>query len=159
MIERGAGGSAGRVRSLVALTVIIALLFPAEAARARGYRETALSFVQQLVRFFPPAEGYVVSLPGDEVYVDLSEADLLRPGMELLVFREGKDIVHPVTGDVLGTYEERIGYLTVTEVQEKYSAGSAVAGAGEIRAGDRVRISGRDGLTLDVHAVQKGASS
>lgn len=132
------------VRLSVAAGVFLALIvFGGDTVRAQGYRDTALSLVGQLVRFFPPAEGYVVSLPGDEVYIDLSDTDLLRPGMELLVFREGRDIVHPVTGEVLGRYEERVGYLTITEVQEKYSVGKAVPGGGEVRAGDRVRISSR----------------
>lgn len=138
------GRPALRHRFFVAAGVFLALLVcGGAAAQAQGYRDTALSFVGQLVRFFPPAEGFVVSLPGDEVYVDLSDTDLLRPGMELLVFREGKDIVHPVTEEVLGRYEERVGYLTITEVQEKYSVGKAVQGGGEIRAGDMVRISSR----------------
>jgi len=112
-------------------------------SRADAYRDTALAFAQRMVRFFPPAEGYVVSLPAGEVYIDLTEEELMRPGMELLVYREGEDIVHPVTGDVLGKYEQKLGYLTIREVDEKYSVGTLSEGAGEVAAGDRVRISAR----------------
>jgi hypothetical protein len=95
------------------------------------------------VALFPPGEGYVVSLPAGEVYIDLAEANLMRPGMELYVYREGGDIVHPVTGDVLGKHEESLGYLTIKEVREEYSVGEAVEGAKEMHPGDRVRISAR----------------
>ena len=127
----------------IALLAAVLLLALPVASRADAYRDTALSFARRMVQFFPPAEGYVVSLPAGEVYIDLTEANLMRPGMELLVYREGEDIVHPVTGDVLGKYEERLGYLTIREVNEKYSAGRLSEGAGDVTAGDRVRISAR----------------
>ena len=129
-------------RSAVAIALALSFLLPAGAA-ADPYRESALDLTGRLVAFFPPGEGYVVSLPAGEVYVDLAEANLMRPGMELLVYREGADIVHPVTGDVLGKHEENLGYLTVREVREEYSVGLAVEGAKEMHPGDRVRISAR----------------
>lgn len=144
-------------RAFLAGFVCLALLLPAAPAGAAGYRDTALSFVRQLVRFFPAAEGFVVSMPGGEIYVDLAEADLLQPGMEMLVYREGEDIVHPVTGDILGKYEERVGYLTVTEVEEKYSVGTPVEGAAEVKVGDRVRLSSRPLRSLLFFAAQSEA--
>ena len=65
------------------------------------YRETSLELARQLVRTFPPAEGFVISVQGTEVYVDVAEDNLMRSGMELLIFREGAEIIHPVSQDVL----------------------------------------------------------
>ena len=131
-----------RRRSAIALALALSFLLPAGAA-ADPYRESALDLTGRLVALFPPGEGYVVSLPAGEVYVDLAEANLMSPGMELFVYREGADIVHPVTGDVLGKHEESLGYLTIKEVREEYSVGLAIDGAKEMRPGDRVRISAR----------------
>ena len=80
-----------RRQSAIALALVLSFLFPAGAA-ADPYRESALDLTRQLVALFPPGEGYVVSLPAGEVYVDLAEANLMRPGMELFVYREGADI-------------------------------------------------------------------
>jgi hypothetical protein len=131
------------IRPLLLVPLLVSALSCSARAAEDPYRETALDLVRKLVLAFPPAEGYVVSMPAGEVYLDLAEDQLMRPGMELLVYREGAEIVHPVSGDVLGRYEERLGYVTLTEVQEKYSVGTLVEGAKEVQAGDRVRISAR----------------
>ena len=70
--------------------------------------------------------------------------------MELQIYRAGADMIHPVTKQVLGSYEKNLGVLAVTEVRENYSRGTldtAGAGAG-IVAGDRVRLSARRLRTL-----------
>jgi hypothetical protein len=133
----------------VVLTAVLAALLltalsiaPADGA-GDPYREASLDLARRLVLAFPPADGYVVSVQDSEVYLDLAEDQLMRAGMELLVFREGAEIVHPVSKEVLGRYEEKLGYVALTEVQEKYSVGTITEGAAEIRAGDRVRISAR----------------
>lgn len=140
-------GVAGIGASVLVLTLFLFLALPGRSF-ADSYREVALSLTQKLVTLFPPAEGYVVSLPAGEIYIDLAEADLMRPGMELVVYREGEDIVHPVTKEVLGKYEVILGYLTVREVQEKYSVCLLQEGGKEVSPGDRVRISSRPLRTL-----------
>ncbi len=107
------------------------------------YRKVSLALGQELVAFFPPVEGFVVSVKGEEVFTDLGEKDLVRQGVELLVYRPGADIVHPATGEVLGQFEENLGYLALREVREKYSRGMMAEGAAQVRSGDRVRITAR----------------
>jgi len=146
MQRRGYGMRAGVVRlgAAVIATAILAAA-PRPASGADPYREVSLQLGQGLVALFPAVEGYVVSASGDEVYVDLASKDLLQPGMELQVYRPGGEMVHPVTKQVLGTYEKSLGVLRLTEVREKYSRGvldSAGAASG-IVPGDRVRLSAR----------------
>jgi hypothetical protein len=121
------------------------VLTPLRAAAADPYREVSLALGQGLVALFPPLEGYVVTASGGEVYVDLAAKDLLRPGMELQIYRPGEEMIHPVTKERLGTYEKSLGVVRITEVREKYSRGTLEA-AGEaagIVGGDRVRLSSR----------------
>jgi hypothetical protein len=66
--------------------------------------------------------------------------DGVRPGLELTLFREGREIKHPKTGQVLGKTEENLGRVTVVSVQEQFSQGSAPGGV-EIKPGDRFRLS------------------
>jgi hypothetical protein len=114
------------------------------------YQRVSLALAQGLVAMFPAAEGYVVSASGGEVFIDLAQKDLLKPGMELQVYRPGGDMIHPVTKQVLGVYEKNLGLLSVTEVREKYSRGEldAAGAAAGIVPGDRVRLSARRLRTL-----------
>jgi hypothetical protein len=132
-----------RYSFLLAVPLLVVMLFGQAGAADDPYRGTSLELARQLVLSFPPAEGYVISVQGTEVYLDLAEDNLMRSGMELLIFREGAEIIHPVSQDVLGRYEDKLGYVTLTEVQEKYSVGTIVEGAAELKGGDRVRISAR----------------
>jgi len=127
---------------------LIAVFFcgvPLPAAGADPYRDVSLALGEGLLALFPAVEGYVVSSSGGEAYVDLARKDLVKPGMELQIYRAGADMIHPVTKQVLGSYEKNLGVLAVTEVRDTYSRGTldtAGAGAG-IVAGDRVRLSAR----------------
>ncbi|HEY6000218.1 MAG TPA: hypothetical protein VI078_13095, partial [bacterium] len=135
--------------SLVALVVVAAagpgaLAAPAPSGVTDPYQRTALALAQGLVAMFPPAQGYVVSAGGGEVFVDLAEKDLMRPGMELQLYRPGAEMVHPVTKQVLGTFETDLGYLRLTEVRDTWSRGKVeAAGSAAVAAGDRVRMSAR----------------
>jgi len=130
-------------RTAAALALLAALALAAPAGAADPYQQVSLRLAQWVVALFPPAEGYVVSASGDEVYVDLAEADLMRPGMELQLWRPGGEMVHPVTGQVLGAFEEPLGWLRLDEVRERYSRGTLAAGSGKVSPGDRARVSAR----------------
>lgn len=94
----------------------------------------------QLVDLFPKVEGDVLEVQGNTVTLGAGRKDGLRPGLELALFREGREIKHPKTGQVLGKAEENLGRVTVTAVQEQFSQGTATSGA-EIKPGDRFRLS------------------
>lgn len=146
------GGVCARGLRLVASGLVAAMFCaaPLPAAGADPYRDVSLALGEGLLALFPAVEGYVVSTSGKEAYVDLAQKDLVKPGMELQVYRAGADMIHPVTKQVLGSYEKDLGVLSLTEVREKYSRG-ALDAAGEaagIAAGDRVRLSARRLRTL-----------
>jgi hypothetical protein len=116
MRSDGPRGAAGAFAALLALVLCV----PVRGAAAPDpYREVSLALGQELVALFPAVEGYVVSVAGDEAYVDLAEKDLVKPGMELQVYRAGAEMKHPVTGQVLGVSETAIGHLRLAEVREK----------------------------------------
>ena len=146
------GGVCARRVRLVAAGLVLAFLgiVPLPAAGADPYRDVSLALGQGLLALFPAVEGYVVSTSRGEAYVDLAQKDLVRPGMELQIYRPGADMIHPVTKQVLGSYETNLGVLSVTEVREKYSRGTldAAGEAAGIVTGDRVRLSARRLRTL-----------
>lgn len=128
---------------LVVAICIGTLAVAAWAQTARGATgDRFAAALAEFEAFWPGVEGYVVSVTGETVFTDVPAAAGLRPGSELIVFREGGNIVHPLTKQVLGRYEEPVGALRVTQVRGGYTVGDAVspAAGGEVKAGDRVRI-------------------
>lgn len=137
---------------MIAVGLVAACLgaAPLPAVAADPYRDVTLALGQGLLALFPAVEGYVVSSSAGEAYVDAALKDLLRPGMEMQIYRPGAEMIHPVTRQVLGSYEQDLGVLNVTEVRETYSRGTldAAGVAAGIVPGDRVRISARRLRTL-----------
>jgi hypothetical protein len=96
----------------------------------------------QLADLFPKVEGDVLEVQGNIVTLGAGRKDGMRPGLEMALFREGREIKHPKTGQVLGKSEENLGRVTVTSVQEQFSQGTAAVPQGaELRPGDRFRVS------------------
>ncbi len=75
----------------------------------------------KLQRHFPLLEGLIIKIKGDSYYLDLGKTSGLKPEMEVIAFREGAPIKHPITGKVLGTDTEELGALVVTAVQDDFS--------------------------------------
>ena len=76
------------------------------------------SFVAGIVQQFP-IEGLIIQQRGKKVTLDIGQTAGVSKGMNFKVYEEGQFIKHPVTGDVLGREKTQIGFVTVTEVQEK----------------------------------------
>jgi len=89
------------------------------------------------VRDFFGREGYAVKVEGQRVLVDLGK-DKVRPGEEFDVVREGKEIVHPITKQVIGKEKEKVGRIRVEEVQEGFSHARLLEGSA--KEGDRVKL-------------------
>ena len=102
----------------------------------------------QLVDLFPKVEGDVLEVQDGTLTLGVGRKDGARRGLELALFREGREIKHPKTGQVLGRSEMALGRVTLTEIEEQFSRGTATATA-PIVAGDRFRLSsGKIRLTL-----------
>lgn len=98
--------------------------------------------IQEVVNAFPPIQGMVVAMDGDRVFIDLAQKDGVQPGQEFTIFRQGDAFRHPITGQVLGHFEDVLGYAQVQRVFPHFSEAAHVALAGRSRAQpeDGVRI-------------------
>ena len=89
----------------------------------------------------PLVEGYIVNIEGDEVYIDLGILLGIRKGSKIVAFREGKAIIHPVTGEELGKKVTMLGELIVEQVQEKMSVAVWVGETKQtVNIGDKVVV-------------------
>ena len=142
--------------AFVALAVLLAILcgvsLPWAQTPARQ-APTASSaplqaIVNQIVALFPRVAGDVIEVQGTNVTLSVGKRDGVVSGMELLLLREGRELRHPKTGEVLGKTEKTLGRLRVEQVAEAYSVGSVAPGT-DVVAGDVARISaGKQRITV-----------
>jgi hypothetical protein len=106
---------------LAAVLVAVAGVRPAAAGLADRIGATFALMAADFIKAAKPMEGLVVAVDGDVVYVDLGRAAGAQVGQELTVFRKREAFMHPVTGKVLGRYEDLLGYAQIRRVEEQFS--------------------------------------
>lgn len=127
---------------------VLLVLAAATLVGAQTAPPTLGVLVNQVVALFPRVDGDVLEVQGPAVTLALGKRDGLVPGVELSFYREGRELRHPKTGEVLGKTEQAVGKMVVREVFEAYSTGTATPGS-EVKPGDRARVSaGKVRLTL-----------
>ena len=107
----------------ISLMVVLALqTMPRERAYADGeFARKNEILVEELHKFFPQVKGTVVSIRDEKVFIDIGAKEQLAVGAQLALFAEGIDIIDPKTQKVLGKYEEQIGAIHITEIQDQFS--------------------------------------
>jgi len=106
------------------------------------------ALVSQVTALFPKVEGDIIKVDGDQITLSIGKRDGLVSGVELEVYREGEELKHPKTGEVLGRKEDVLGRVIVEEVAEAYAVARISKGSG-MAGGDRVRVSaGKVRLTI-----------
>ncbi len=121
---------------------------PARQAPAPSSSAPLQAIVNQIVALFPRVSGDVVEVQGTTVTLSVGKRDGVVPGLELSLFREGRELRHPKTGEVLGKTEKALGRVRVEEVAEAYSIGRVEPGA-DVAPGDVARISaGKQRVTV-----------
>jgi hypothetical protein len=140
---------------VLAVAVLIAV-FGAGTSKAQTASPPSVGvLVDQVQALFPKVDGEVIEVQAGTVTLALGSRDGLVPSVELALYRQGRELRHPRTGEILGRTEQALGRMVVWEVFEAYSTGPASQGS-EVQPGDRARISaGKIKLTL-VPIVQSG---
>lgn len=88
----------------------------------------------------PVVEGFVVNVEPGAIYIDLGKDTGTRKGTRCIVFREGKPIVHPVSGAILGKRVQKLGELIVTDVQDKMAAARFIDREAPVQVGDKIVV-------------------
>ncbi len=103
-------------------------------------RDAGLALFKSVREAFPPL-GYVVQVEGKKVMVDLGSEAGVKDGDVLEVVREGKQIVHPVSGKLLPAAMEVIGELKVISSSPAMSSCKVKSSkGGEIAVVNLVRL-------------------
>ncbi len=122
------------------LGLCLLLLACASQSRAQTPPPTIGVLVDQVLALFPRVDGDVIEIQGDAVTLALGRKDGIVAGIELTLYREGRELRHPRTGEILGHTENVLGRMVVRQVFEAYSTGTVNQGGG-VQPGDKARVS------------------
>jgi hypothetical protein len=132
------------MRKVILPCLLILLLISSAVAAEKSLGVKEYGSVEQLAAaitsYFPKVEGEVKTVAGDQLTITLGTKDGLQQGVVLTVWRDGKEILHPVTNAVIGHLEEEVGSLEVTVTGDTTSTGIMTKKLTEPRAGDKARI-------------------
>jgi hypothetical protein len=86
-----------------------------------------------------PKRGFVVYVDATRVVIDLTTSDGIHAGSLISLRRDRIPVVHPVTGEVLGTLDEEVATARVTETRDRFS----VAEVQSVTPGSQIQIKDR----------------
>ena len=70
---------------------------------------------------FPIVHGYVITINGQKLTIDMGRNQRISKGMKCYIYREGAPIVHPVSGEVIGKLIDEICEVRISEVFDRYA--------------------------------------
>ncbi len=94
----------------------------------------------EILSYFPKVQGEVKTVQGDRITVGLGTKNGLVQGVTLTLWRDGKEIHHPVTGAVIGRTEDEVGSAEVTALAETTCTAVLLKKVKEPQVGDKARI-------------------
>jgi len=80
----------------------------------------------KISRDLPLVEGYVIAVDADRLTLDIGSSKGVKKGMKCIVYREGKEIIHPMTKKVLGKETEELGEAKLIQVYPEYSVARVI---------------------------------
>jgi curli biogenesis system outer membrane secretion channel CsgG len=82
--------------------------------------------------------GLVADVSGNSLVLNIGSKSGVKIGDKLTVSRVGREIRDPATGKIIRRVEDRLGDITITEVDESSAVGT-FSGTGTVKVGDSVR--------------------
>ncbi len=87
----------------------------------------------------PLVEGYIINVDSDRLTIDIGTDKGLKKGMKCIVYKEGREIIHPMTKKVLGKETEELGQVKLVQVFAEYSVGQVIkTNAGLFEIGNKI---------------------
>jgi hypothetical protein len=135
------------MKKYLILTLLLLTLIPLPVSAEKPLGVEEFTSVEELAvsiaSYFPKVQGEVKGVQGDRLTLTLSTKDGLMPGMVLTLWRDGKEILHPVTGAVIGRVEDEVGTAEVTSVADTSSTAVVKKKLKDPMQGDKARITPR----------------
>ena len=124
---------------ICALSLISIFLVRVVGANEQELHTSIDRIAEQIESLFPLVEGYVVSLEGRELVLDLKQGEPVKQGAILNLVRYGEEVIHPVTRKNLGRKEKFLGQLKVVRIGKNFSRARMVGKNFKAKVGDGFR--------------------
>ncbi len=137
--QNGSVSIDARVIDTESAKIIVAQDAYSRSTSVQSVKEATQDLANKLTSNLPLLQGFVIQAQTDgKLMLDIGRQAGLRKGMKCIVYKEGKEIKHPVTGEVLGRETSIIAPIIVEEVYDKYAVARTVnSAAAAISVGDR----------------------
>ncbi|MDP3286225.1 MAG: CsgG/HfaB family protein [Desulfobacterales bacterium] len=126
-------GSVMKLQNVIEINARIIDVETASIIAAENVKSTAAVRLQDLVVQMSekiiknfPLEGYIVNKTNSKVTIDLGRMAGVKEGMEFLVYKEGKIIKHPKTGEILDVQRIETGKIKIASVRDKIAEGDVL---------------------------------
>ena len=84
-------------------------------------------------------EAPISKVSGDRVIVEVGAQEGIEAGEKLKIYRQEDAVIHPITGEVLGSPKVEIGEVEIVKISDASSSGKVVSSYVSIKPGDSVR--------------------
>ncbi|MFC1809500.1 CsgG/HfaB family protein [Candidatus Omnitrophota bacterium] len=88
--------------------------------------DNAVNYIAMQMKSIPWKGKVIKTTEAGAIYVNAGISANIQKGMMFMVFRPGEELIDPDTGMNLGTDDEFVGRMRVTEVLEKFSKATAL---------------------------------
>ena len=121
-----------RVIDTESAKIIVAEDVYSGSSDAQSVKNAIENLANKIVEELPLVEGYIIRIDGTEVILDVGRRGGLKRGMKCIIYKEGADIKHPITGEVLGKETKVLGEVLVKDAFDKYSVANILDSDGGI---------------------------
>jgi TolB-like protein len=141
VVQKGAGGKVNmRVIDTETSETVVARSEQVGDGDVEDYEKAVDNLAIMIYNELPIVEGSIVSAEKDGFYIDIGSLKGIRKGSKCVAFRDGENILHPTTGEILGKRVTKLGELVVVQVQQKLAQVKVVEKELDIKIGDKVVV-------------------
>jgi tetratricopeptide (TPR) repeat protein len=110
-----------RVIDTESAAIIVAQDIYTGSSDAQSVKNAVENLARKITEDLPLVQGFIIKIDGEDLILDAGRNGGLKKGMKCHVYREGKEIKHPISGEILGKETKILGEILVREVFDKYS--------------------------------------
>ena len=141
VVQKGSGGMVNvRVIDTETSETVVARGEQVDGSEVEDYEKAVDNLAVMIYNELPIVEGFIVSAEKDSYYIDIGSLKGIRKGSKCVAFRDGENILHPTTGEVLGKRVTKLGELVVVQVQQKLAQVRVVEKEQDMKIGDKVVV-------------------
>lgn len=127
-----------RVIDTESAAIIVAEDVYSGSSDAQSVKNAIENLAKKMIEALPLVEGYIIKIEGDQIILDVGRTGGLKRGMKCVIYKEGAEVKHPITGEILGRETKILGEVLVTEAFDKYSVAKTLKNeGGPLSIGDK----------------------